>query len=259
MRALGIVLGGGLLVLGQLAACGSPQGKGAEPASGGGGAVASGGSGGTGSGSATASASIDVRMRVGHYASPDGAIAFHLDRTDEKAARLRYDGSKETVLLEPRQGPFGRIDYVQAGRGVLLHVYTDGRVVIYHRDRPDGVDVARDDLKRPGAAAAAARPPLPKKDQSVDVKMRLGHFASGDGVMTFVLDRQGDKVAKLRYDGSKEIIQLEPRQGPSGRIDYVREGQGVLLHVYSDGGVLIYHRDRPDGVRVSRDGDADPL
>jgi len=181
-------------------------------------------------------------------------MAFHLDRTDEKAAKLRYDNSNEVVVLKPQPGPTGRTDYTQPGGRVLLHVFTDGRVVIYHRDRPDGIDVRRDDLKR--EARPAGRP---KKDQPPDVKLRLGHYASGDGAMAFVLDRRDDRQAKLRYDNTTEPVTLRPQAGPAGRIDFLLPDGSVLLHVFSDGRVVIFHRDRPDGIAVSRDGDADAL
>jgi len=201
-------------------------------------------------------AGIDARMRRGHYISADGAMAFELDRRDPKLARLKYDGTDQVLDLVPRNGTFGRIDYVRKGQGVLVSVYPDGRVIAYHGNS-DGISMVRDDIRVPEKCCDEG--PRVRKQQPVDVKMRLGHFSSPDGTMAFVLDRRDEKLARLRYDGSKVVIELTPRQGPSGRIDYLRKGHGVLLHVHERGHVTIYHPDRPDGIDVRRDGDADPL
>jgi hypothetical protein len=73
-----------------------------------------------------------------------------------------------------------------------------------------------------------------------------------------LLHRSGER-ARLRLDGARSDVALRGRPGPLGRTDYLRAYGGVLLHLMRDGRVRVFHRERPDGVWVTRDSDADPL
>ena len=194
-----------------------------------------------------------MKLKLGHYLSRDRALGFVLERTGD-VVKVRYDGSSEVVELTTRPGPQGRTDCAR-GSAVVVQLFDDGRVVTFHPERPNGVEMFREEqlkAEQPGVEEKTVR-----KDQPLDVKLRVGHYQSKDKVIGFVLDRRGS-VARLRLDGSTEVITLDPRSGPSGRTDFARQGS-VMLNVWQDGRVMFYHPERPDGVWMRRDADADPL
>jgi hypothetical protein len=105
--------------------------------------------------------------------------------------------------------------------------------------------------------AAERRPPL-----------RIGHYSTVDGSVGFVLDRLGTP-AKLRFDGSEEIVALTPQPASRGSVYMVRDDGRYVLHVSSDGEISLYpsFESRPTvpystngrDVDVVRDGVADAL
>jgi hypothetical protein len=112
-------------------------------------------------------------------------------------------------------------------------------------------------------------PAPPKKNQPARMKLELGHFT--DGTIGVVIDRteKTENIAdidpiKVRFDGETKIWKLEGQHGAYGRIDFVREGGRVMVHMFADNQFSIYVPD-PDGGRSSdeiqlyRDADADPL
>lgn len=120
----------------------------------------------------------------------------------------------------------------------------------------------------PGAVPGT---PIPTKNQPPHIKLKLGHFRNDQfniGV-TVDLTEMTDSVAdidpaKLRFDGDEKIWRLEGRHGGSGRIDYVRDHDRVMLQIERDGRVTVYitdpETDRSSGaIDLYRDADADPL
>jgi hypothetical protein len=109
-----------------------------------------------------------------------------------------------------------------------------------------------------------------EKNQAPHVKLKLGHFRNDElkiGVTIDLLSAATDSVAdidpaKLRFDGEQRIWLLQGRHGSHGRIDYVREGERVMLQI-SRHNVTVWipdPEDRPStAVELYRDGDADPL
>ena len=117
------------------------------------------------------------------------------------------------------------------------------------------------------AAGAAAAPA--KKNQPPHIKLKLGHYT--DGSIGLVIDGSvaTENVAdidpiKVRFDGDNKVYVLKGQNGPRGRIDYIKDNGGVLLHAWDDGRRSIYVPDPDTGrssdeIRVWRDADADPL
>lgn len=131
------------------------------------------------------------------------------------------------------------------------------------------------DPSRPTPAVAPAPAPAPAdpmvKQQPPHIKLKLGHFQNARyniGV-TIDLTEQTENVAdidpaKLRFDGDTRIWRLQGQHGAYGRIDYVRDGGRVMLHVHANGRMSIYIPDPDTGrssdeIHLYRDGDADPL
>jgi Domain of unknown function (DUF4908) len=76
--------------------------------------------------------------------------------------------------------------------------------------------------------AAERRPPL-----------RIGHYSTVDGSAGFVFDRLG-APAKLRFDGSEEILALTPQPASRGSVWMVRDDGRYVLHVSPDGDISLY-------------------
>jgi hypothetical protein len=124
----------------------------------------------------------------------------------------------------------------------------------------------------PAAAPAAGAPAAPpRKNQPPHIKLKLGHYTSGSAGIGMVIDmtEMTDNVAdidpvKVRFDGDNKVYRLKGQYGPRGRIDYVKENGGVLLHAWDDGRRSVYVPDPDTGraseeIHVYRDADADPL
>jgi hypothetical protein len=112
---------------------------------------------------------------------------------------------------------------------------------------------------QPGVAAASGAEPVPAyRDQSPDIKLLLGHYANEKRGIGAVVDRT-QKTAKLRYDGTTEIIKLDPSPGSYGRTDYHKNARSVLMQAWPDGRIVVFLPGAPDGIALTRDADADPL
>src|SRR5262249_42111699 len=122
----------------------------------------------------------------------------------------------------------------------------------------------------PPPAPLVVLAPAPELEQPAAVKLRLGHYRNarrGIGV-TIDLTEKNESIAlpdpaKLRFDGEATIWRLEGQPGGNDRIDYVRDGGRVMLHIWKNGDIAVYVPD-PDGkpseaIHLVRDGDADPL
>lgn len=97
--------------------------------------------------------------------------------------------------------------------------------------------------------------------QPPEVKLRLGHYVSDARGLGVTIDRtselSGRRVAKLRYDGTADIVLLEAQPGSAHRTDYLAHRK-VVLHVYETGRVEIYVGDEGP-IALRRDRDAAPL
>jgi hypothetical protein len=127
----------------------------------------------------------------------------------------------------------------------------------------------------PGVAPNSATPESSEKrtlDQAPYVKLKLGHFSNSTRGIGLVVDltsppsRKGAiPPAKIRFDHTEKIWHLDGQHGTSGRIDYIRGGGKVVLHVWDNGRMAVYVPE-PAGdpsatgpIHLTRDGDADPL
>ncbi len=111
-----------------------------------------------------------------------------------------------------------------------------------------------------GDPVAAA---YPAREQSPEVKLRLGHYSSGRLGVGLVIDRTNEKIAKVRFDGTGQTIKLEP-QYYWHRTEYWKALTGApndkLLVVDHTGHVALHMEGLGDhGASLYRDGDADPL
>jgi hypothetical protein len=109
-----------------------------------------------------------------------------------------------------------------------------------------------------GSVETAPVQPRPgTKNQPPDIKLKLGHFTDKRHNIGLVIDRTGHE-AKLRFDGSAEVMKLDPMRS-SGRMDYVKTISQTVLEVWDNGRVSVYVPGTHDSIDVVRDADADPL
>ena len=105
----------------------------------------------------------------------------------------------------------------------------------------------------------APEPAPPVLDQPPGVKLLLGHYANSRRGIGAVIDRT-QKEAKLRFDGTDQILRAYPAHGGRGRIDYMRNVSSILFHLYEGGHVVVYVPGATsEGIPLYRDGDAEPL
>ncbi len=92
-----------------------------------------------------------------------------------------------------------------------------------------------------------------------ELKLRIGHYSSGDGLVGFVFDRTGPKP-KYRLDGTSDVVVLEPKGSSSnGSTDLAVPGYGVVIRIGAYGPVTYFRGPRAEAVPMARDADADPL
>jgi hypothetical protein len=72
-----------------------------------------------------------------------------------------------------------------------------------------------------------------------------------------VFDRLGTP-AKLRFDGSEEILALTPERAPLGSLDMRRDDGRYVMRIYPEGRIVLFGPDGRD-VRVELDEVADAL
>lgn len=87
---------------------------------------------------------------------------------------------------------------------------------------------------------------------------RIAHFASEYSRAGFVLDRSGE-LAKLRFDGSEEILVLRWQPAAGGDRLLVRDDGEVVLRISGLGGVTLFTPENRRGIPVAPDGPAPPL
>ena len=100
-----------------------------------------------------------------------------------------------------------------------------------------------------GAAAA---------DQPPEVKLKLGHYHNKSRGIGLVIDLT-HKEARIRWDGTQQVIKLDPIPASGGRIDYIKSANHVVLQVWDDGRAAVFVTGSSSAIAVTRDGDADPL
>lgn len=109
-----------------------------------------------------------------------------------------------------------------------------------------------------GTAGVTAETPA-RRNQSPEVKLKLGHYSNSQIGIGLVIDRTGDKVAKVRFDGTDQTIDLKP-QYFWHRTEYHRAANEKLLEVRNDGDIRLHMPGIGErGAWLFRDGDADPL
>ncbi len=123
---------------------------------------------------------------------------------------------------------------------------------------PDTIPGAAPGSAPNGATPAAPAPgPDRTRPQPPELKLKLGHYTNAKHNIGLVIDRT-NKEARVRFDHVAEVMRLDPIRS-SGRIDYVRTLNNVVLQIWDDGRVVVFVPGAPDGLAVVRDGDADPL
>ena len=110
----------------------------------------------------------------------------------------------------------------------------------------------------PGSAPVSAPPSGRHRDQPPEVKLALGHYSNTKRGIGAVVDCT-QKTAKLRYDGTDNIVELYGSPGAYGRTDYYKNASYVGMQVWDDGSVVVFLPQAKDGIALTRDGDADPL
>ena len=95
-------------------------------------------------------------------------------------------------------------------------------------------------------------------EQPPEVKLKLGHFKNKEHNIGLVIDLTHHE-ARIRWDGSKTVIKLDPQPGSGGRTDYIKSANHIVLQVWKDGSAEVFVQGSEDAIAVKRDGDADPL
>jgi hypothetical protein len=72
------------------------------------------------------------------FQTPDGGVRFVLDRTGQRAALIRFEGSDEVHVLRPIGGPRGDEIYKTDTGDVMLRITPMGGVIVYREDSPNG-------------------------------------------------------------------------------------------------------------------------
>ena len=87
---------------------------------------------------------------------------------------------------------------------------------------------------------------------------RIAHYISEYQRIGFVLDRSGE-LAKLRFDGSEEILVLRWQPAAGGDRLLVRDDGEIVLRISGLGGITLFTADNPRGIPVAPNAPAQPL
>jgi hypothetical protein len=87
---------------------------------------------------------------------------------------------------------------------------------------------------------------------------RIGHFATADGELGFVLDLSGE-TPRQRFDNSPEILVLKPVAAPRGDTIYKRSSGEQVLRMNPYGGLTYFPPGDQMGVPMVRVGDGDAI
>jgi hypothetical protein len=72
------------------------------------------------------------------FETPDGGVRFVLDRTGQRAALIKFEGSDEVHVLRPVGGPRGDEIYKTDTGDVMLRITPMGGVIVYRENAPNG-------------------------------------------------------------------------------------------------------------------------
>jgi hypothetical protein len=204
-------------------------------------------------------------LRLGHFSNKEHTVGVVIERR-ENGARMKIDGAPSVLELDANR-LHDRTDYSAGANKLRLSIYEDGRTVVYLPEAPNGIDVVRDGDVDPVAGTTIVKEPpvcchdkpaAATKDQPPEVKLKLGHYVNARRGIGVVIDRT-QHAAKVRFDGDKTTVALDPTPGAGGRTDYIKSAGHVVLEAYEDGHMVVFVDDVHDGIAVQRDGDADPL
>ncbi len=87
---------------------------------------------------------------------------------------------------------------------------------------------------------------------------RIAHYISEYDRVGFVLDRSGE-LAKLKFDGSEEILVLRWQPAAGGDRLLVRDDGEVVLRISGLGGITLFTAQNPRGIPVAPNAAAPPL
>lgn len=72
----------------------------------------------------------EMKLKLGHYSSGRLGLGLVIDRTDEKIAKVRFDGTAQTIALVP-QYFWHRTEYHKAENQKLVVFHNNGLVVLH--------------------------------------------------------------------------------------------------------------------------------
>ena len=176
---------------------------------------------------------------------------FVLDRSGT-TMKLRIDGTTDVLDLEVDQHTEDHTDLIHRKAHVFVRLETNGRVTFSRGNTSLTMkrDADADPLSAPPTAPTNAPP-----STSIP-KLRLGHYSSGDGMTGFVLDRTGKKP-RMRLDGTKEIVEMEPEPASRSETALTVHLKGVVMRLGEHGEVTFFRGN--EALSMTRDADAEPL
>jgi hypothetical protein len=113
----------------------------------------------------------------------------------------------------------------------------------------------------PNAAAQNRESPLAQGllDLPANDRPAAERYQTPDGRVRFVLDRSGQRVALVKFEGSDEVHVLRAVPGPRGDDFYKTDTGDVLLRVTALGGVIVYTDTARTGAPAALAGSAAPV
>jgi hypothetical protein len=87
---------------------------------------------------------------------------------------------------------------------------------------------------------------------------RIAHYISEYARVGFVLDRSAE-FAKLKFDGSEEILVLRWQPAAGGDRLLIRDDGEIVLRISGLGGITLFTPENRRGIPVAPDGAAPPL
>lgn len=168
------------------------------------------------------------------FQTPDGGVRFVLDRSGQRAALVRFEGSDEVHVLRPVGGPRGDEIYKTDTGDVMLRITPMGGVIVYRENTPNGA---------PAIMTGSVAPIAPAPPPGVSMRAQLAEL---------------ERAAQQRF-GRPVPVEL-PAQPPPAATGVVadaarRAAQGLqqapptAMRVER---VIIQMGDRPQAIVVNR-------
>lgn len=101
------------------------------------------------------------------FETPDGGVRFVLDRTGQRAALVKFEGSDEVHVLRPIGGPRGDEIYKTDTGDVLLRITPMGGVTVYRQNSPNGAPAM---LVGQAPRLPSAPPPIAMRAQLAELE-----------------------------------------------------------------------------------------